>query len=218
LNKISYRLQVVFSNIPKCKSFADIGCDHGYISYLMLKENKCETLTYSDVSAPSLQKAKLLLKDFPNATGVCCNGLEKIDREVDCVLIAGMGGENVISILENSFLPPTLVLQPMKNIDKLRVYLNKSGYFLKKDYIFKAEGKFYNLILAEKGSEVLSEQEIEYGKDNLSNPSKDFLEYLEKSIEKKQEILSGLEGENYQTYKQKLNEEISLYERLRTKG
>ena len=129
MNKISDRLEFIFSQIPTCDYFADIGCDHGYISYLMLKNKKCNKLTYSDISAPSLQKAILLLSEYENAKPVCCSGLEKIDRDVDCVLIAGMGGENIISILQNGFLPKTLVLQPMKNIDKLRVFLNKNGYF-----------------------------------------------------------------------------------------
>ena len=182
----------------------------------MLESKKCQKLTYTDVSAPSLQKAKNLLCGFSNAKPVCCDGLTKVDTDIDCALIAGMGGENIISILQNGFLPPTLVLQPMKNTDKLRVFLNTNGYFLKKDFIFKAENKFYTLILATKGTEVLTEEQIEYGKDNISKPSKDFLEYLSNQIKSKQKILKGLVGENYLNYEKIIQKEISLYERLRT--
>lgn len=218
MNKISDRLKFIFSHLPNCNYFADIGCDHGYISQLMLKEQKCKQLVYSDISAPSLQKAQKLLSGYENAKPVCCSGLEKIDQNVDCVLIAGMGGENIISILQNGFLPKTLVLQPMKNIDKLRVYLNKNGYFLQKDFIFKAENKFYNLLIAVKGSQDLSQEEIEYGIDNLQNPSKDFLEYLGLQIESKQKILKGLTNQKQIDFAKQLDKEISLYERLRIKA
>lgn len=216
MNKISSRLQFIFSQIPPCNYFADIGCDHGYISYLMLDSKKCSKLTYTDVSAPSLQKAKDLLCSFNNAKPVCCDGLTKVDTDIDCALIAGMGGENIISILQNGFLPPTLVLQPMKNTDKLRTFLNQNGYYLKKDFIFKAENKFYTLIIAERGSEVLTSEQIEYGKDNLTNPSKDFLEYLSEQIKSKQKILKGLSGEKFLQYEQIIQKELALYERLRT--
>lgn len=218
MNKISDRLKFIFSHIPNCDYFADIGCDHGYISQLMLEQNKCKKLVYSDISAPSLQKAQKLLCGYENAKPVCCSGLEKIDNTVDCVLIAGMGGENIISILQNGFLPKTLVLQPMKNTDKLRVYLNKNGYFLQKDFIFKAENKFYNLLIAVKGSQVLSQEEIEYGVDNLKNPSKDFIEYLGLQIESKQKILTGLSNQKQIDFAQQLDKEISFYERLRVKA
>ena len=216
--KISQRLNVIFSHIPNCNKFADIGCDHGYISYKMLSQNKCKSLIFSDISYPSLQKAEKLLKCFSNCKGVCCAGLEKIDTDTDTVLIAGMGGENIITILEQGFLPKQLILQPMKNTDKLRVFLNKNGYFLQKDFIFKAEDKFYNLIVANFGKETLTKEQIEYGKTNLLSPTGDFLEYLQKEIGTKQKILQELSGDKKEQYQQNLQKEIALYENLRVKG
>ncbi len=160
----------------------------------------------------------MLLADFKNARPVLCDGLQKIDADCDCVLIAGMGGENVISILENSFLPQRLVLQPMKNVDKLRGFLLKKGYKLEKDFIFKAENKFYNLIVALLGQDSLTEEEIVYGRDNLENPTKDFLEFLLNKINKNKEILNGLLDQNYAIKKAEIERESALYERLRAKG
>lgn len=216
--KISNRIKIIFSNIAKCQKFADVGCDHGYTSKLMLDNDRCKELIFSDISAPSLKKAEELLKDYPNARAVCCSGLTKIDTDCDCVLISGMGGENIIQILQEGFFPERLVLQPMKNVDKLRVFLMQNSYILEKDFIFKAEDKFYNLLIASKGTEVLTEQEITYGKDNLQNPSTDFLEYLQIQIAKNQTILNGLVGEQKELMLNKVSEEKALYERLRVKG
>ncbi len=215
--KISDRLNFIFSHIPTCKFFADVGCDHGYISYLMLEQKKCEKLVYSDISAPSLQKAQALLKDYKNATAVVCDGLEKVDRNIDCALIAGMGGENVIHILQQGFLPPTLILQPMKNTNKLREFLNINGYLLQKDFVFFAEDKYYDLLVAVKGKEKLTKQQIEYGKDNILNPQADFLNYLSLQIQKKQKILLELTGSIKDEFNKALKKEKTLYERLRIK-
>ena len=217
MNKISQRLNIIFSQIPPCKKFADVGCDHGYVSLKMLQENRCKSLIFSDVSAPSLEKAKILLAEYKNAKGVLCDGLDLVDTDCDCVLIAGMGGENVIGILSKSFLPKTLVLQPMKNVDKLRAFLIEKGYKIEKDFLFKAEGKFYNLIVATLGQDSLTEEEIIYGRDNLKNPSKDFLEFLENKINKNKEILGGLSGEKFTEINDQVTRELALYERLRTK-
>lgn len=215
--KISSRIQTIFSNIPNCEKFADVGCDHGYTSKLMLDSNKCSSVVYSDISAPSLKKAEQLLKDYKNAKAVCCNGLEKVDTDCDCVLISGMGGENIIQILQEGFFPQRVVLQPMKNTDKLRKFLIQNSYMIERDFIFKAEDKFYNLIVAIRGVQELSAQQISYGKDNLENPSEDFLEYLEIQLNKNKKILEGLVGEEREKLQEKISEEKALYERLRVK-
>ena len=212
------RLQTILDELSPCETFADVGCDHGYIAESMLKSGKCKFAYVTDISEKCLNKAvELLSKNYDGKfKSIVTDGLKNVPK-VDQVLIAGMGGENICEILDNAdFLPERMVLQPMKNTDKLRTFLNQNGYYLKKDFIFKAENKFYTLIIAELGSEVLTSEQIEYGKDNLTNPSKDFLEYLSEQIKSKQKILKGLSGEKYLQYEQIIQKELALYERLRT--
>ena len=189
------RLQIILENILPCKVFADIGCDHGYITKGVLEQGKCEKAYFSDISKECLKKAKTLLEEYEingKAKGVQGNGFENIDN-CDFALIAGMGGEEILSIIENSlFLPNKLLLQPMKNVDKLRAFLVKKGYKIVKDFCF-FDIKFYDLILCEQGKDSLTEEEIIFGRSNLILPySKDFLERLK--IEK-QTLNSLLEKE-----------------------
>lgn len=188
----SERLKIIFSVLPECRKFADVGCDHGYIAKEMLVSGKAEIVVASDISAPSLNKARLLLGEFgKSAECVLSDGLKQITTDTDLVLIAGMGGEEIISILLSSpFLPEKLVVQPMKNADKLRKTLLSLGYAFKKDFMFK-DVKFYDLIYAEKGLDDLTENEILFGRDNLNGNNKAFKEYLGKEIEKYEAILSG---------------------------
>lgn len=182
------RLQTIFANLPACKSFADVGCDHGFIAKEMIESNKCLNVTVSDISADSLNKAKKLLKKYIDqgiAHAICTDGLNGINPTTECVLIAGMGGEEIIKILKaSSFLPKTLVLQPMKNTDKVRKNLFELGYAIKKDYIFYDKDKYYNLLVCSFGDKCEKYSELEYvfGRDNLKTRSSDFLNYLQKEL------------------------------------
>ena len=173
------RLREIFSSLPSCNIFADVGCDHGYIAKAMLDSNKCNLAVVSDISAKCLQKAQTLLKDYVDlgrAESVVSDGLKKINS-ADLVLIAGMGGEEIVAILENApFLPERLVLQPMKNCDKVRVAVVNKGYRIEKDYCFSAEKKYYDLIVLTRGEDSLTEEEIEFGRTNILQRPRAFLE------------------------------------------
>lgn len=178
------RLEIIFSEIPFCDSFADVGCDHGIIAEQMIKRGGLKTLTISDISAKSLEKAQKRLKKYDGLNDLkinaeVCDGLKKVSP-CDCVLIAGMGGEEIDKILLSApFLPKFLVLQPMKNTPKVRKTVFSLGYGIKKDYIFK-DKKYYNLLVCEKGLEVrpYTSAEFEFGRDNLKNYSQDFIECI----------------------------------------
>ena len=215
------RFEIIYSIIPYVDSFADVGCDHGIISLEMIKNEKCKTLYYSDVSAHSLKKAEKLLAGYKNAKGVVCDGL-KLIPPCDCVLIAGMGGENIIEIISSApFLPEFFVLQPMKNCDKVRKLLLEKGYKILKDFKFSASNTFYDLIFAQKTKssnlDVYSEEEFFYGRDNLISPTEDFLDFLKEEIAVKEHIALSLTGEKQKKFCEKLGEEKDLYERLRVK-
>lgn len=182
------RLQVIYSEIETCASFADVGCDHGYIAKAVLDGEKCSNVVISDISAPSLKKAEKLLKkyiDCQKAKAVVCDGL-KLVPECETVLIAGMGGEEIIKIIKESpFLPKKLILSPMKNQDKVRFFLQNNGYGIVRDYTFSDE-RFYHVICAELGKETLpyTPLEYEFGRDNLILRSQDFMAYIKKELEK----------------------------------
>ena len=57
------RLKKIFDQLPKCHTFADVGCDHGYLAKAMVQSGKCQKVIVSDISAKCLQKAKDLLAE-----------------------------------------------------------------------------------------------------------------------------------------------------------
>ncbi len=172
------RIAHICSLLPRARVFADIGCDHGYMTRYMLENCLCERAYISDISAESLRKAETLLKD-EIAAGRCipvvAYGMEGLPEPCDCVLIAGLGGEEIVKILERAYLPPRFVFQPMKNSEKLRRYLVAHGAKLERDFTF-CEGtvrrKYYDVILGRAaGGDTYSEREFRFGRDNLNGNS-----------------------------------------------
>ena len=168
------RLERIFSLIPACDVFADIGCDHGYISKKVLETGRAKKVYASDISAPSLKKAVGLIGDGYDGRffTFVSDGFENLPKDIDTALIAGMGGEEIIKILtEAPFLPEKLVLQPMKNVRKVREFAVGIGYAVMIDRVFSEGYMFYDLISLKKGEDTLTEEEKEYGRTNLTEPS-----------------------------------------------
>ena len=188
----SVRLAKIVSTIPQCDTLADVGCDHGYIGIEALNTGRVNSVTFVDISQPSLDKAR---QNCPNTLTksvkyLCQDGLKQL--VVDTAVIAGMGGLEIISILkEAETLPQKLVLQPMRNQRDVRRYLAER-YEIVSDVKF-FDGKFYDLIYAELSDkcEALDELQLEFGKTNLTNPSADFRNFLHKEQSKLKTILQS---------------------------
>lgn len=188
------RLTKIFNRLPKCKVFADVGCDHGYIAKAMVQSGKCQRAIISDISAKCLDKAvQLLSKEIASGvvTAVVSDGFDGV-LGCDLALIAGMGGEEICSIISKaSSLPEKLLLQPMKNCDKVRVTVVEKGYKIISDSVFFSAGKFYDLISLEKGCDNLTQEEIEFGRDNVNKKNVDFIKMIKIRIEKLENFLSN---------------------------
>jgi len=191
------RLNKIFAVLPSCDTFADIGCDHGYLAMAMLKSEKCRKVIVSDISAKCLKKAEdLLAKYIENgvAESVVSDGFDSVNK-CDLALIAGMGGEEIIDILTRAKaqekLPEKLVLQPMKNCDKVRLLAIDFGYKIVYDKVFASAKKFYNLMLIERGNDALTQEEIEFGRDNIRLKHKDFIDMISDNLRKYNDILES---------------------------
>lgn len=210
---MSKRFNILLSLIPDCRVFADVGCDHGYIAYEMLKNRKCDRVIASDISAECLQKAETLLREtFPDKyTAVVSDGFENVGN-CDCALIAGMGGDTIADILAAAAgrLPEYLVLQPMKNSQRVRRDLVSLGYEILRDYTFR-DGKFYDVILAKNGgNETYTADDYIYGRDNLIEKSEDFVALVNSRIDE----LKDAKEKASETSKNEIDKRITELERV----
>lgn len=201
------RLREICSRLHAVETFADVGCDHGYCTRYMLENGLCERAYISDISAASLKKAEDLLRNYINAgkcVSVCADGLEGIGKPCDLVLIAGLGGEEIVRILQKE-IPAAFVLQPMKNTEKVRAFLSERGCSVQADYTFE-DGKFYDLIVGKKdGGAEYSDWEIRFGRDNLRAPSQAFLNKIKQETGRlKTRLLAPMKRESREELRRRL--------------
>ena len=196
---MSKRLKTLCSLLESAETFADVGCDHGYCSLYMLENGLCERVIFSDISKGSLQKAKTLLAPYVEsgkATPVLGDGFFGVPKDTEEVLIAGMGGSEIVSILSDKtygFLPARFVFQPMHDGEKLRRYLVEQGAQIERDFTF-FDGKFYDVIVGKKSKRAgqvcdYSDAEYEFGKENLKTFPKAFREKIEKQLKNTKKYL-----------------------------
>ncbi len=207
------RIKKLYAYLSRCDTFADIGCDHGYCARYMLKNNLCERAIISDISEKCLSKAERLLANYISCgrcVSVCCNGLKKIDHSVDLTLIAGMGGEEIVSILESAFIPKKFVLQPMRNISYVREYLLSHGVEITSDEVFESGGKYYFVISGEISGKAstYTPAQVKFGKGDIGGVLGD---YLKTEIAKKK---SYLERELNSATRARITDEINYIERF----
>lgn len=189
------RIDTLCSLLAPAKSFADVGCDHGYCSEYMLKNGLCEHAILSDISKGSLAKAEALLAPYirqGKAVSVLGDGFFGVPSDVDEVLIAGMGGSEMVSILsdpKHGFMPKRFVFQPMHDAEKLRRYILENGGYIERDFTFQ-DVKFYDVIVGgkhENGGQVCDETpytdaEYEFGRENLQQYPDAFTARLKKLL------------------------------------
>ena len=188
----SKRIETLCSLLEKTDTFADVGCDHGYCSEYMLKNGLCEKAIFSDISKGSLAKAEELLAEYiedGRAVSVLGDGFYGVPENVGEVLIAGMGGSEIVSILSDKkygFMPNRFVFQPMHDAEKLRRYILENGGEIERDFTF-SDGKFYDVICGkklERGGQVrgYSSAEYEFGRENLEKMPADFVKRTKKQL------------------------------------
>ena len=218
------RIDTLCSLLTKVKTFADVGCDHGYCSEYMLKNELCEMAILSDVSKGSLAKAEALLAPYirqGKAISVLGDGFFGVPSNVEEVLIAGMGGSEIVSILsdkKHGFMPKRFVFQPMHDSEKLRRYILENGGYIEKDFTFQ-DVKFYDVIVGgrrEDGGQVCDEApytdaEYEFGRDNLK-------EYPTAFTAKIQKLLKGIDRYLTQPTLQESSKEDLLKRKARLEG
>ena len=188
------RIDTLCSLLTPAKVFADVGCDHGYCSEYMLENGLCEKAILSDISKGSLAKAEALLAPYirgGKAESVLGDGFKGVPSNVDEVLIAGMGGCEIVSILsdkKHGFMPKRFVFQPMHDAEKLRRYVLENGGYIERDYTFK-DVKYYEVLVGgnvegrgQVCDEPYTDAEYEFGRENLKKMPEAFCERLKKLI------------------------------------
>ncbi len=172
--KLSKRLLCAVAEINDVDAIADIGTDHGQLIIYALKKNLAKRAFAVDISEKSLAKARVTVNEFGLEDRVSFfvgDGLSPLPEIPDIVVIAGIGGNETVNILNNVSMDTKFVFIPHNDAHVLREYLCNNGYGIEKDYIVH-DNKFYAVIVASRGHTEYTRSQIMLGANNP--PSEDF--------------------------------------------
>lgn len=160
---MSKRIEKLVELFPGARSIADIGCDHGYTSILLAKENKAEKIIACDIGVSPLESAKKNILREGLTKKIECrlgDGLMPLKPfEVEAVLISGMGAPLMMEILEKRIEEFSLaVLSPQSDFANFRRFLSERMDILREEYLEEG-GKYYRFFLAKK--KEVQEKEIQ---------------------------------------------------------
>lgn len=202
---LSERLSTIKDFVPENSILGDIGTDHGYLPVYLIENKICKKVIGTDISPNSLKKITDFVssKEFNELIDIRLgDGLEVIKPfEIDTVVIAGMGGLLIRDILENNKDVANsithFILQPNVAADELRRYLYENNYIIIDEKLVKEANKFYEVIYAKKGKELLKKSiYLEIGEKLISNKDPLLKEFINSKIALSEDIMKKLEGNN----------------------
>ena len=210
------RLKLIAELVPECEVLADVGTDHGYIPIYCVQNGMCNRAIAMDVNPLPLDRADAHIKKYDLDKFISTrlsDGVQQLSPdEADVIVIAGMGGQLIMNILDAGADIITedtyLILQPMLAAKELREFLADNGYDICGEYVCREENKFYNIITAKRGKNEFSDYDIYIGKNLSQNSPEVYKDYLEYKIRVNEKILSGLKQSSVED-----TERISLVER-----
>ncbi len=170
--QLSHRLRRVADFIPQGAKIADIGSDHAYLPCYLCLQGHIPYAIATEINDGPFQLAKANVRQLGLQERIDVrkgDGLKVLyeDDDVDCIVIAGMGGTLIASILDDGKEKLTsvrkLILQPNVGENLVRSWLSDNGWRIEGETILEEDGKIYEIIAASQGNAVLSERELLFG-------------------------------------------------------
>ncbi len=196
---LDIRLSTIASLVEPTECVADVGCDHGYLSAFLLLHHLTSHIYATDLHTAPLQRAAATFERYgllQNTVLLQCDGLTDVPPTVQTIIIAGMGGETISSILQNAswikHKNKILVLQPMSREEHLRRWLYEQGFAIVEEKKV-VDGAYCYVVFKVRftGNKVwLSDLESVIGRLNLPESPEDFV-YIQRKIQKYKAIIRG---------------------------
>lgn len=222
--RLSKRLELVASFVKEGSILADLGTDHGYIPIALIERGVAGGAVAMDVRAGPLLRAGKHIRmhglEDRIETRLSDGAMLLKPGEADTVVIAGMGGELVIHILEGGrHLWDSVdqwVLSPQSELWKVRRFLKEQGFMISREAMVEEDGKYYTVMEAARGEMgEMTEAQLCYGKCLIRDKDPVLRDYLRKEEKQMEAIRLQLEASGSKGAGERLKE--LLRELLRLK-
>ena len=164
MKRLNARLQALAAFIEPGESVADIGADHGYLPLWLVQEGVSPFVVLTDVEAGPLEKTRESVdrwfsENDSNKALVSLrrgDGLSALNAgEVDAVVVAGMGGETIVSILDADISKSVsfgkYILQPRTKTNVLKEWILKNMWVIISETAALEKGRLCDIIVCKPG-------------------------------------------------------------------
>lgn len=210
---LSKRLSIIYSFIDEGSSVVDVGCDHGYLLIELAKNNKSTNLlgVENKLGPFSTLKKNIKLNKLDGKINTSLSdGISNVDSSFNTLVIAGMGSDNIMGIIERNkdklSLFNTIIIDSHTETEKIRRYFVEKYYKISNEKIIKDNKIVYEIIKFVKGKANYSDLEFKYGPIILNNKNDE--EFKEIYKERVQYLTKKLENATNEKFKNNLSSEI----------
>lgn len=199
---ISKRLKEIASLVDKNKVVFDVGSDHALLPCFLVDEGIVNKAYAGDIALGPLDNGKKTIEKM-NLTGkvipVFSDGLKMANKDVDVVIISGMGYQTVEHILNDSDISKYqyLIVQINKDVDLLRKYISDHNYTIEDEKVVFDDFYYEIIKFSCDLHDAYTEKEIKYGPILLKRKDKEFIDYLNYKKSKLIEINAKANKQEY---------------------
>lgn len=215
------RLRLIGDKVPDNSVCLDVGCDHAFLDIYLVKSNRGIRPIASDVAKGPLDIAKSNIEAEGLSDKIetrLGNGLETYTKDINTIVISGMGGRNIIGILKYDMKKlktvDTLILSPNNYHSDVKEFLCRQGFYIFDEEMIKEKGIIYQVITFKKGRKFYTKKQFFFGPIFLIKKDELFREYYEKELKSREIILTFLTKAQRKRRKQILKEIVLIKEEL----
>jgi len=224
MKTMNKRLNAIAALVQDGVGLVDVGTDHGYLPALLAESGYSGALFASDINAGPLSAAKRTAEEAGLTDRICfllCDGLHLCPpEEIDTIVIAGMGGDMIVRILDEAewCMAPRyhLILQPMTKAEVLRYWLVYNEFAIESETITEDGGNLYQVISARFGGTTrLSDAELFAGKRELCPYPELYERCLARILSRLENAVNGMNGREGEPRLQLYREILAQVKELR---
>jgi tRNA (adenine22-N1)-methyltransferase len=171
--------------VDKGAIVVDVGSDHAQVPIYLLRTGViAHAQAIENKKGPFLIMEKAIRKSGQSekCAATMCDGLENVDPSADTAILAGMGGELIVSILEKDLTRlnglKTIIVDSHTDLPFVRERIARLGYRMTDELFFFDAGKPYDIMKWTKSEEKAdySEKELYFGPINLQKKTPDWMQ------------------------------------------
>ncbi len=174
-------------------TIVDVGTDHGKLARYLARKYQNSIIIGLDLRAHIIEKqqAKSNNKRFNNLHFQQSDGLKAVKQPVDLAIIAGLGEQTILKILNTSKRAKYYIFQLRNEPIAIRKWCQKSNYrYLKDTIIFDGKHYYHTLFVSKEEGKQFDSLNLLFG--DYQHRSKEFNRYWKEKKTKLEKIVGDM--------------------------